>query len=134
MVSVWDLTEKEQGDHVLVALSIPEAKALIRSVCFTAGEGKDDEDMQSAAKQVHLGLRDQKGIEGVSPKPVAPRTPHDVNPGTARFVIRSAPFGHVTWQCTSCPAWGTSSTETWARMDAMRHCEEAREAERQEQK
>lgn len=44
-------------ETVVVELTVKEANALVRSVCFTAGEGKDDDYMQSAAGKVHRAER-----------------------------------------------------------------------------
>lgn len=63
MSDVWELTDKDKGDHVLIALTPEECVSLL--TLDTVYMGKDEHII--AAKRVHEEvrrcLRDQKGIE-----------------------------------------------------------------------
>lgn len=61
MPDVWDLTEREQGDHVLLALKPEECQALLNG-----GSGymhSNFEHLNRAKEEIRRSLRDQKGIE-----------------------------------------------------------------------
>lgn len=60
MSDVWDLTDKDKGDHVLIALTVEECRALLnpRVRASTAQQG-----LASGLHEIRLALRDQKNIE-----------------------------------------------------------------------
>lgn len=67
MTDVWDLTDKDKGDHVLVALTVDECEGLIATRHIIA---EREEDMgltllpyRSAVEEIGRCLRDQKDIE-----------------------------------------------------------------------
>lgn len=64
MPDVWDLTKKAQGDHVLIALTIDECKALIQCVNMaerTPGFAYMGEI--AGREEIRRSLRDQKDID-----------------------------------------------------------------------
>jgi hypothetical protein len=60
---VWDLTGKEGGDHVLVALTIDECKALLAINTIFMGDSNHVNAAMTAIEQIRLALRDQKDID-----------------------------------------------------------------------
>lgn len=61
MTDVWDLTDKERGDHVLIALTPEECRSLVAAI--NEPVYGPDEEARRAAEEIRRCLRDQKGIE-----------------------------------------------------------------------
>jgi len=59
MTDVWDLTDKEQGDHVLIALTPDECRSVVDALTRRPA----DKAGWTARTEVIRCLRDQKGIE-----------------------------------------------------------------------
>lgn len=57
---VWDHTDKERGDHVLLALTPDECEALLDSI---EDSRFSSPEQQRAGEELRRCLRDQKGIE-----------------------------------------------------------------------
>ncbi len=55
---VWDLTDQDGGDHVLVALTIEECHSIVEAL-----DKIDTRSALSAQREISNTIRDQKDIE-----------------------------------------------------------------------
>jgi hypothetical protein len=63
MTDVWDLTDKDKGDHVLIALTVAECKQALFDLGDCRSYYQDDAVNHRVMEEIRRSLRDQKDID-----------------------------------------------------------------------